>query len=243
MRALPRARRARSRRSTGAGSPSCPGSSTATRTRRSRATGRTSSRCGRAGRRTRSCSRRVAGSSRRRARRVLPGPDELEQIVVRHRDAMLAHGTTTFEGKSGYGLDHDTELAQLEAVAAAGGGPDVARRARGAARASGRRRVRRLGDRGGAPGRGADRGRGGRVRRARDVRRRAGPAIPRGLPTRPGSRCGSTATSSTRSARSGWRSSSARARSTTSRRRARTASRRSPRATSSACCSRSPRST
>ena len=50
-------------------------------------------------------------------------PDELEQIVVRHRDAMLAHGTTTFEGKSGYGLDHDTELAQLEAIAAAGGVP------------------------------------------------------------------------------------------------------------------------
>ena len=51
------------------------------------------------------------------------GPEELEQLVVRHRDAMLAHGTTTFEGKSGYGLDHDTELAQLEAIAAAGGAP------------------------------------------------------------------------------------------------------------------------
>jgi imidazolonepropionase len=51
------------------------------------------------------------------------GRDELERIVVRHRDAMLAHGTTTFEGKSGYGLDHDTELAQLEAIAAAGGVP------------------------------------------------------------------------------------------------------------------------
>jgi imidazolonepropionase len=36
---------------------------------------------------------------------------------------MLAHGTTTFEGKSGYGLDRDTELAQLEAVRAAGGIP------------------------------------------------------------------------------------------------------------------------
>jgi len=36
---------------------------------------------------------------------------------------MLAHGTTTFEGKSGYGLDRETELAQLEAVAAAGGVP------------------------------------------------------------------------------------------------------------------------
>ena len=36
---------------------------------------------------------------------------------------MLAHGTTTFEAKSGYGLDLDTELAQLRAVARAGGIP------------------------------------------------------------------------------------------------------------------------
>jgi imidazolonepropionase len=48
---------------------------------------------------------------------------ELRAIVARHRDAMLANGTTTFEGKSGYGLDHDTELAQLEGVRAAGGVP------------------------------------------------------------------------------------------------------------------------
>jgi imidazolonepropionase len=47
--------------------------------------------------------------------------DVLRETVARHRDAMLAHGTTTFEGKSGYGLDHDTELAQLEAIVAAGG--------------------------------------------------------------------------------------------------------------------------
>ncbi len=47
----------------------------------------------------------------------------LADIVARHRDAMLAHGTTTFEGKSGYGLDRDTELAQLEAVRRAGGVP------------------------------------------------------------------------------------------------------------------------
>lgn len=51
------------------------------------------------------------------------GPDALREIVVRHREAMLRHGTTTFEGKSGYGLDRDTELAQLAAVAAAGGVP------------------------------------------------------------------------------------------------------------------------
>jgi imidazolonepropionase len=36
---------------------------------------------------------------------------------------MLAHGTTTWEGKSGYGLDHDTELASLRAIRAAGGAP------------------------------------------------------------------------------------------------------------------------
>lgn len=51
------------------------------------------------------------------------GATALVELVGRHRDAMLAHGTTTFEGKSGYGLDHDTELAQLEAVRAAGGIP------------------------------------------------------------------------------------------------------------------------
>jgi imidazolonepropionase len=53
----------------------------------------------------------------------LAGAELLREIVARHRDAMLAHGTTTFEGKSGYGLDHDTELAQLAAVASAGGVP------------------------------------------------------------------------------------------------------------------------
>ena len=51
------------------------------------------------------------------------GREALRPIVAGHRDAMLAHGTTTFEGKSGYGLDHDTELAQLEAVRDAGGVP------------------------------------------------------------------------------------------------------------------------
>jgi imidazolonepropionase len=50
-------------------------------------------------------------------------PDELRAAVERHRGWMLRAGTTTFEGKSGYGLDQDTELASLEAVAAAGGVP------------------------------------------------------------------------------------------------------------------------
>jgi imidazolonepropionase len=49
--------------------------------------------------------------------------EELRAAVELHRAWMRAHGTTTFEGKSGYGLDRDTELAQLEAVRAAGGVP------------------------------------------------------------------------------------------------------------------------
>ena len=49
--------------------------------------------------------------------------EELRGAVDRHRGWMRRHGTTTFEGKSGYGLDRDTELAQLEAVRAAGGVP------------------------------------------------------------------------------------------------------------------------
>jgi imidazolonepropionase len=51
------------------------------------------------------------------------GETELVRAVERHRGWMRAHGTTTFEGKSGYGLDLDTELAQLRAVRAAGGVP------------------------------------------------------------------------------------------------------------------------
>jgi imidazolonepropionase len=47
----------------------------------------------------------------------------LHARVALHRRWMLAHGTTTWEGKSGYGLDRDTELASLRAVRAAGGSP------------------------------------------------------------------------------------------------------------------------
>jgi len=36
--------------------------------------------------------------------------------VRRHRDWMLRAGTTTFEAKSGYGLDRNTELASLRAI-------------------------------------------------------------------------------------------------------------------------------
>ena len=36
---------------------------------------------------------------------------------------MLRAGTTTFESKSGYGLDRETEVASLRAIAAEGGIP------------------------------------------------------------------------------------------------------------------------
>jgi len=49
------------------------------------------------------------------------GPDVLRLAVERHRGWMRMHGTTTFEGKSGYGLDLETELDQLRAIRAAGG--------------------------------------------------------------------------------------------------------------------------
>src|SRR6185312_4339031 len=43
------------------------------------------------------------------------GDSGLREAVERHRGWMLRHGTTTFEGKSGYGLDRETELASLRA--------------------------------------------------------------------------------------------------------------------------------
>jgi imidazolonepropionase len=49
------------------------------------------------------------------------GEDALRAAVRRHSEWMLHAGTTTFEGKSGYGLDRDTELASLRAVDAEGG--------------------------------------------------------------------------------------------------------------------------
>jgi imidazolonepropionase len=51
------------------------------------------------------------------------GKEGLRKAVQRHGEWMLRAGTTTFEGKSGYGLDRSTELASLEAVAEAGGVP------------------------------------------------------------------------------------------------------------------------
>ncbi|HET7745450.1 MAG TPA: imidazolonepropionase [Gaiellaceae bacterium] len=49
--------------------------------------------------------------------------DELARALARHVEWMLRAGTTTFEAKSGYGLDRQTELAQLRAIAQAGGAP------------------------------------------------------------------------------------------------------------------------
>jgi imidazolonepropionase len=51
------------------------------------------------------------------------GEEALVERTRRHRDWMLRAGTTTFEAKSGYGLDRATELAQLRAIRAAGGVP------------------------------------------------------------------------------------------------------------------------
>jgi imidazolonepropionase len=51
------------------------------------------------------------------------GPEELAAAVRKHRGWMLRAGTTTFESKSGYGLDRDTELASLRAIRDEGGIP------------------------------------------------------------------------------------------------------------------------
>jgi imidazolonepropionase len=49
------------------------------------------------------------------------GEARLADAVREHRAWMRAAGTTTFEAKSGYGLDRVTELASLRAIRAAGG--------------------------------------------------------------------------------------------------------------------------
>lgn len=51
------------------------------------------------------------------------GEEALAAALRRHVGWMLQSGTTTFEAKSGYGLDRETELAQLRAIADAGGVP------------------------------------------------------------------------------------------------------------------------
>jgi imidazolonepropionase len=47
------------------------------------------------------------------------GDERLLGNLLGHLDAMLAHGTTTVEVKSGYGLDTETELRLLRVIAAA----------------------------------------------------------------------------------------------------------------------------
>jgi imidazolonepropionase len=49
--------------------------------------------------------------------------DGLADAVRRHRAWMRRAGTTSFEAKSGYGLDRETELASLRAIRDAGGIP------------------------------------------------------------------------------------------------------------------------
>jgi imidazolonepropionase len=51
------------------------------------------------------------------------GEAGLADAVRRHRGWMRRAGTTTFEAKSGYGLDRETELASLRAIRDAGGTP------------------------------------------------------------------------------------------------------------------------
>ena len=51
------------------------------------------------------------------------GAHGLRAALRRHRGWMLRAGTTTFEAKSGYGLDRETELASLRAIRDAGGAP------------------------------------------------------------------------------------------------------------------------
>jgi imidazolonepropionase len=51
------------------------------------------------------------------------GADGLRERVAHHAAWLLRHGTTTWEGKSGYGLDLTTELDSLRAVRTAGGSP------------------------------------------------------------------------------------------------------------------------
>jgi imidazolonepropionase len=51
------------------------------------------------------------------------GAAALAEAVRTHRAWMLRAGTTTFESKSGYGLDRETEIASLQAIADASGVP------------------------------------------------------------------------------------------------------------------------
>ena len=71
---------------------------------------------------TRSCMPQAAGSSRRFGRRERPARTSCERPSTATA-WMLRAGTTTFESKSGYGLDRETELASLRAIVAEDGVP------------------------------------------------------------------------------------------------------------------------
>lgn len=51
--------------------------------------------------------------------------EELLDLTRRRLGQLLAHGTTTVEVKSGYGLELEAELKQLQVIAALSGGPPV----------------------------------------------------------------------------------------------------------------------
>jgi imidazolonepropionase len=59
----------------------------------------------------------------RATRAAAGGRGGLDDVVRRHRGWMLRSGTTSWEGKSGYGLDRETELESLRAIKEAGGVP------------------------------------------------------------------------------------------------------------------------
>ena len=59
---------------------------------------------------------RAAASSPRYAIRALPVIANSPKKAARTLDAMLCHGTGTIEAKSGYGLDMETELKQLDVM-------------------------------------------------------------------------------------------------------------------------------
>ena len=111
-----------------------PASSTVIRTRASRAIASRSSRFARAGATYEELHARGGGIlSTVRATRAASA-SELADRLAEHVGWMRQAGTTTFEAKSGYGLDHDTELAQLRADRGRGRRRDLARRARRPAR-------------------------------------------------------------------------------------------------------------
>ncbi len=118
-----------------------------------------------------------------RATRAL-GEDGLRAAVERHRDWMRASGTTTFEAKSGYGLDKDTELASLRAIRDAGGFPTWLGAHAVPPEFADADAYLDFALAEVLPRSGRDRRGGGRLPRARRVRRGPGAPLPRGVPRR-----------------------------------------------------------